>query len=165
MVNPISSDDPSHHTHPSINCMNEFRHESLVPQTQLVPESSSLCNKSSYVNGFPFWPLEMVSSLGTFSPNKELETIFSSSKNMAPLSIKRSIFHNPLDSSGQSYKNFTHRKKRPPKYEEVSIYNKIELGYVDEAQSPNNWFDIDYDFAIGNISIFILLESVSLEGV
>jgi len=80
----------------------------------------------------------MVSSVGKFSPNKESKTILSSSEKLTPLSIKISIFHNPLDSRGQSYKNVTHSKKKPHKYKKVLVSNNIELDYVDESRSLNN---------------------------
>jgi len=111
-----------------MDCMNDFFHEAPVAQTYHVVESSPLSNKSSFVVGLSFWPLDMVSSLGSFSPDKESEAILSSSENMTPLSIKISLFHNPLDSGRQSYKNVTHRKKKPLKYKKVLASKKIELG-------------------------------------
>lgn len=138
IVNIVSYDDPLNYPHPFVDCTNGFVHDAPVPRTQLVVESSPLSNKSSYVVGFPFQPLDVVSSPGTLSLDKELEVISFSSENLAPLSIKRSFFHNPLDSIGQSYKNVTLRKKKPPKYKNVSTYKKIELGYADEARFPNN---------------------------
>ena len=91
MVIPISFDDLSHIPHPFVDCTNDFEREDPFPQTQTISESSSLYNKSSYVVGLPFQPLDMVSSPSTFSPNKELEVILSSSENLAPLYIKISI--------------------------------------------------------------------------
>jgi len=44
-------------------------------------------------------------------------------------------------------------KKKPPKYKKVSVCNNIEMGYIHDVGSPNNWFDIDSDLTVGNISI------------
>lgn len=95
----------------------------------------------------------MVTSPRTFSATKESKVIFSSSENLTPLSIKRPLFHKSLDSGGQSYKNVTHKKKKPHKYKKASASNKVELGYADESGYTNNWFDSDSDFTIGNVSI------------
>lgn len=91
MVIPIFYDDLSHIPHPSVDCTNDFRREAPFPQTQLISESSPLYNKSFYVVGIPFQPLDMVSSPSTFFHDKELEVILSSFENLAPLSIKISI--------------------------------------------------------------------------
>ena len=82
-----------------------------------------------------------------------MEALLSSYKTLDPLSVTISFFNSPLYYGGQSYKNFTDRKKKPPKYKKVSSCNKIDKRYVNGVGSSINRFDIDSKYTIGHVTI------------